>query len=61
MKKTTEKELPKIAKKHLVDMEWRDDLATHLTDSEDFLDVAIWELRAALEAAYELGRADAKK
>ena len=61
MKKTTEKELLKIAKKYLVDMEWREDLESHKCDSEDFLDVAIWELRSALEAAYALGKADAAK
>lgn len=61
MKKTTEKALLKIAKEYLVDMENREDLDTHRSDSEDFLDVAVWELRAALEAAYKLGKAEAAK
>ena len=49
--------LVKIAKKNLVYMENRTDLESHWSDDEDFLDVAIWELKAALIEAYELGKA----
>ena len=42
-------------------MEQRADLERHFSDSEDFLDIAVWELKDAMLAAYELGRADAKK
>jgi hypothetical protein len=46
-----------IAKQHL-------GLSTHETrrsDSPDFHDLAVWQLRAALEAAYRAGLAAAKK
>jgi len=49
--------LVKIAKKNLVYMENRADLESHWSDDEDFLDVAVWELKAALIEAYELGKA----
>ena len=56
----TKKELNallKIAKKNIVPMENRADLESHWSDDEDFLDVAVWELKAALIEAYELGKA----
>ena len=34
---------------------YRDDLDTHNGDSEDFFEIAIWELRNALQTAYESG------
>lgn len=49
--------LVKIATKNLVYMENRADLESHWSDDEDFLDVAVWELKAALIEAYELGKA----
>ena len=49
--------LVKIAKKNIVPMENRADLETHRSDDEDFLDIAIWELKTALAEAYELGKA----
>lgn len=34
---------------------YRDDLNTHNSDSDDFFEIAIWELRNALKTAYESG------
>ncbi|MBR1810995.1 MAG: hypothetical protein IJ766_05005 [Clostridia bacterium] len=51
----------RIAQKTICPMEQRADLERHFSDSEDFLDIAVWELKDAMLAAYELGRADAKK
>jgi hypothetical protein len=36
-------------------------LATRRSDSLDFHEVAVWQLRAALEAAFEAGLAAAKE
>ena len=36
-------------------------LATRNNDSADFYDIAVWSIKAALEAAYEAGRAAAAK
>ena len=44
--------LTKIAQKHL-DIET---LATRKSDRLDFHDVAVWSLKAALEAAYQAGQ-----
>lgn len=55
----TKKELEKIVKiaqANIVTMENRADLERHYNDEEDFLDIAVWELKTVLEAAYELGR-----
>ena len=46
----------KIAREKIVPMERREDLERHYRDEEDFLDIAVWELKDALLAAYELGR-----
>ena len=32
------------------------DLERHYWDEEDFFETSVWSLKAALEAAYELGR-----
>lgn len=45
-----------IAQKSIVNMENRTDLERHYSDDEDFIDVAVWELKEALIAAYELGK-----
>ena len=55
----TKKELAKlvkIAQKSIYPMENRTDLERHYSDEEDFLDIAVWELKTALIAAYELGK-----
>lgn len=50
-------ELVKIAQENLTAMENRADLERHYSDEEDFMDISVWELQAALTAAYELGKA----
>lgn len=57
-KSNVDRKLVAIAKKYLVDMQDRSDLKAHNSDSEDFLDVAVWELESALRAAYELGKSE---
>lgn len=54
-KKDLEK-LVKIVNQNVVTMEKRTDLERHYSDEEDFFDIAVWELKTVLEAAYELGR-----
>ena len=54
-KKDLEK-LVKIVNQNVVTMEKRTDLERHYSDEEDFYDIAVWELKTVLEAAYELGR-----
>nr|DAO66362.1 MAG TPA: hypothetical protein [Caudoviricetes sp.] len=48
--------LTKIAKKTIVPMKSRTDLERHFNGDEDFLEIAIWELKDALIEAYKLGR-----
>lgn len=55
--KNTTKELLEIAKKYMTAVEMRGDLDTRGSDSEDFIEVSVWGLEAALKAAYELGKA----
>ena len=55
-KKELAKALTKIANESFVSLENRSDLERHYSDELDFHDIAVWELKAALEAAYELGR-----
>lgn len=45
-----------IAISNIISVENGGDLETRMNDSEDFLDIAVWEIRAALLAAYEAGR-----
>lgn len=54
-KKDLEK-LVKIVNQNVVTMEKREDLERHYSDEDDFFDIAVWELKTVLEAAYELGR-----
>lgn len=64
MKKLSKKEresLVEIAKKYIYPVEARGDLETRDNDSEDFLDVSVWSIKAALEAAYELGKESSRK
>ena len=49
--------LKEIAKEHL-DI---DTLETRRSDSLDFYDIAVWQIKHALVAAYEAGRLDSKK
>jgi len=57
-KSDVDRKLVAIAKKYLVGMQSRSDLKAHNSDSEDFIDVAVWELESALRAAYELGKSE---
>jgi hypothetical protein len=50
-------ELLRVARETILAMENRTDLERHFSDEEDFLDVAVWELKAALTVAFELGKA----
>ncbi len=50
--KSATKETEKIARE-ILDLET---LETRKSDSLDFHDMAVWEIRKALEAAYEAGR-----
>lgn len=59
MKKLSKKEsrsLVEIAKKYMYPVEKRGDLETRDNDEEDFLDVSVWGIKAALEEAYRLGK-----
>ena len=47
-----------IARQHISNIET---LETRRSDSLDFHDVAVWELRSALEAAYRAGQASVAK
>ena len=51
------KELLRIAREKITTMENRTDLEQRFNDEEDFLDIAVWELKDALTAAFELGKA----
>ena len=57
-KSDVDRKLVAIAKTSLVGMQGRSDLTAHNSDSEDFIDVAVWELESALRAAYELGKSE---
>ena len=45
-----------IAAKHLIAVEERGGLETRHSDSEDFIEVSVWGVEAALKEAYEAGR-----
>lgn len=51
-----DKKLYEIAAKHLIGVAERGDLETHHSDREDFFEVSVWDLEAALNDAYEAGR-----
>lgn len=50
------KQLSEIAKKNIVPLRNRTDLERHFNGEEDFFEIAIWELKEVLIAAYELGK-----
>lgn len=50
-------ELEQVAKKHL----GIKTLKTQNRDSEDFHDLAVWKIKSALKAAYNLGKNSEKK
>ena len=41
-------------------IEERGDLETRNSDSEDFIEMSVWSIKAMLEEAYELGKKAAK-
>lgn len=50
-----------IAQQAMVAVELRGDLKDRGNDADDWLEVSVWGLRYALEAAYRLGLEEAKK
>lgn len=63
MVKLTKKEQRKvleIAKRVVYGVKERGDLETRHSDGEDFLDIAVWTLREAMEEAYALGKEDGR-
>ena len=51
-----DKKLYDIAAKHMVIVQERRDLEARHSDSEDFIEIPVWGLEAALKDAYEAGR-----
>ena len=51
-----DKKLFDIAAKHLITVQERGDLEARHCDSEDFIEVSVWGLEAAIKDAYEAGR-----
>ena len=63
MVKLTKKEQRKvleIAKRVVYGVKERGDLEQRFRDSDDFLDIAVWTLRQAMEEAYALGKEDGR-
>lgn len=60
MDKTLEDKLLKIAQQtiFIFNQGNRDSLESKRNDDDDFIEVAIWELREALETAYKTGYKD---
>lgn len=60
MEKALEDKLLKIAQQtiFIFNQGNRDSLESKRNDDEDFIEVAIWELREALETAYKTGYKD---
>lgn len=58
-----EQELLNIANKELFYflIKPRESLDSKGNDEDDFYDLAIWNIKSALEAAYQLGRKDERK
>ncbi len=61
MNKELEKALTEIAEKNIFKLRGRGDLECRNIDWQDFFNAAVWELKDALQEAYELGRAEANK
>ena len=59
-KEKLEKELIRIAREKVVSMEDREDLECHKNGEEDFFEIAIFELKNVMLAAYELGKKDSE-
>ena len=50
------KEVLSIAQRNIPSLEGRKDLKAHQSDDEDFFDVSVWGVKAAISEAYDLGR-----
>ena len=64
MKKPTKEEQNlayTMAAKYIAAVESRGDLQVRGYDSADFIEVAVWEIEAAITEAYRIGLADANK
>lgn len=64
MKKLTKKEQNlayTLATKYIAAVESRGDLQERGCDSEDFIEVPVWGIEAAIAEAYRMGLAAAKK
>ncbi len=60
--KAIEKKIVAIAQKTIPQLETRADLEPQMSDSLDFIDgIAVWVIKDALIAAYELGKKTAKE
>lgn len=55
-KEQLEKQLLNIAMKNSTSMEYRKSFQKKNNDSDDFVEMAIWNLKAMLEDAYRLGQ-----
>lgn len=55
-KARTDAQLLEIAKKRSAAIAERGDLQERGSDSEDFIELSVWNLKAMLEEAYQLGR-----
>lgn len=53
--------LAEIASKHISALQGRDNLEPQNMDELDFFETSVWDLEAALAAAYHAGLAEAKK
>ncbi len=63
MVKLTKREQRKvltIAKRVVYGIKERGDLEQRFIDSEDFIEIAVWTLREAMEEAYARGKEDGK-
>ena len=56
-----DEKLLKIAMKHFPAVEDRGSLETRNNDSEDFFEISVWSLKAALNEAYRAGLKDGLK
>ena len=51
-----DRNLTGIASNHLIAVAEQGDLETRHSGAEDFFEVSVWDLKAALKAAYDAGR-----
>lgn len=56
LSKKEQEQILEVAKQHIFQIADRGDMETRHSDGEDFMDIAVWCLKDALEAAYKLGR-----